>query len=99
MIIIHKIDDFLFNLFPSITKEFISKAPSPLPTGQAGSPSMGDNALPKAFGTHPSYLKSGKGELISPPLRGGDEGEGMKGRVMYVALLLALLVSHLRYTF
>ena len=41
----------------------------------------GDNA--PAFGT-PSYLKRGKGELISPPLRGGpacpvgrDEGEGV----------------------
>ncbi|OGW27349.1 MAG: hypothetical protein A2X59_07350 [Nitrospirae bacterium GWC2_42_7] len=42
------------------TKEFISKAPSPLPTGQAGSPS-------------PSR---GEGCYISPPLRGGDEGEG-----------------------
>jgi anthranilate/para-aminobenzoate synthase component I len=41
-------------------KEFISKAPSPspLPTGQAGSPSRGE------------------GCNISPPLRGGDEGEG-----------------------
>ncbi|OGW28929.1 MAG: ribosomal protein S12 methylthiotransferase RimO [Nitrospirae bacterium GWC2_42_7] len=49
------------------------------------SPSIKDNA--PAFGT-PSYLKRGKGELISPPLRaygseptahrGGDEGEGDK---------------------
>ena len=56
------------------TKKYISKTPSP---------SSGDNA--PAFGT-PSYLKRGKGELISPPLRaygleptahrGGDEGEG-----------------------
>ena len=49
--------------------------PSPL-----SSPSMDDNA--PAFGT-PSYLKRGKGELISPPLlkaptlvMGGDKGEG-----------------------
>ena len=44
----------------TLTKEFISKAPSPLPTGQAGSPS-------------PSR---GEGCNIPPPLRGGDEGEG-----------------------
>ncbi|OGW33006.1 MAG: hypothetical protein A2X59_09325 [Nitrospirae bacterium GWC2_42_7] len=44
----------------SFTKEFVSKAPSPLPlpTGQAGSPSMEE------------------GYNISPTLRGGDEGEG-----------------------
>lgn len=51
----------------TISKELISEAPSHL---------RGDNALPKAFGTPPSYLKRGKGELISPPLRGGDAGEG-----------------------
>jgi len=47
-------------LSKQLTKEFISKAPSPspLPTGQAGSPSRGE------------------GYNISPPLRGGDEGEG-----------------------
>jgi len=39
-------------------KEFISQAPSPF---------RGDNA--PAFGT-PSYLKRGKGELISPSLEG-----------------------------
>ena len=46
-----------------LTKEFISKAPSPspLPTGQAGSHSRGE------------------GCNISPPLRGGDEGEGDVG--------------------
>ncbi|OGW25642.1 MAG: hypothetical protein A2X59_03675 [Nitrospirae bacterium GWC2_42_7] len=54
-----------------VSKEFISKAPSP----------CGEDNAP-AFGT-PSLPKRGKGELISPPLRGGpacpvgrDEGEG-----------------------
>ncbi len=47
---------------------FTNNPPSPSP-----SPSRGDNA--PAFGT-PSYLKRGKGELIFPPLMGGDEGEG-----------------------
>ena len=42
------------------TKEFISKPPSPLPTGQAGSPSP----------------FRGEGCNIAPPLRGGDKGEG-----------------------
>jgi len=41
-------------IFKSITKEFVSKTPSPLP-----SPSKGE------------------GCTISPPLRGGDEGEGV----------------------
>ena len=51
-----------------VTKEFISKAPSPLPTGQAGSPSRGEGC-----NTSPPLSDQ---PLISPPLRGGDEGEG-----------------------
>ena len=68
-------------------KEFISKAPSPS-RGEGNAPAFGtpslDNAPQLRF--PPSLAKRGlggvsdsrrgKGELISPPLRGGDEGEG-----------------------
>ena len=74
-----------------VNKKLIRKTPSP---------SIKDNALPKAFGTPPLKITPpgsaspplkirggkggvmisgrGKGELISPPLRGGDKGEGDK---------------------
>jgi len=46
-----------------ITKEFISKAPSPSP-----SPARGEGNI--------SIPLRGEGYSISPPLTGGDEGEG-----------------------
>jgi hypothetical protein len=58
--------------YVSEIEESIDKAPSPspLPTGQAGSPSRGEgcNISLSLDGDSPNFC--------SPPLRGGDEGEG-----------------------
>jgi len=49
-----------------VAKEFISKAPSPSPSPSRGE---GCNISPPLSGGYPIFC--------SPPLRGGDEGEGV----------------------